>query len=446
MSRLAILLLSLLLPGTPFFAPPVYAQEPIAKIFGFTGEVIVHSDTNVYQVTRIGQPLMANDRIQTKEGEVQIAFEDGAVLSLRSFTCAMVQEREETAGRWIFKSLKPVRRITCFVGKLWFLSGASDRKNYLQTPTAVCGLRGSQAWIGWVEGVNRLEVEKGEVDVVGRVTRGFFRDPTISDAQKSAVYTAMITAYTKAREAKETGRSVDLSKARVDALKVVKVAAAALKSNPVETIRLEAEINETAADVIIAHAEINVSLDEAKEMKEAAAKVKEAAAEKKRAAIDSGDALAEASATAEERTAEALEGVAKKAETAAADWERELGTLAEKARAAADSRNLKEVQAAAVTAKGVLERGRAAVEQVKKEAEKVVPPPARPPVPPTTPPAEVPPEVPPPETLPPEPRPEAPPPVTGPPDTKQLLKFLDPSTTEQELYKKETKKKSVYSQ
>ena len=83
-----------------------------------------------------------------------------------------------------------MRRVTCFVGKLWFKSGASKRKNYLQTPTAVCGLRGSNADVGYnpAELQSLLNIYAGEAAVVGTFMQGFFNDPGISAAKKSEVF------------------------------------------------------------------------------------------------------------------------------------------------------------------------------------------------------------------------------------------------------------------
>jgi hypothetical protein len=120
-----------LFAGVFLIGSPAYAAKPIAKITSFKGDVIIQSGTQFFKVTQIGQALNEGDRIQTKQGEAEVTFNDGALMSVRPFTNASILEGDEKSGFWIFKTKKPVRRITLFVGKLRFKSGASKRKNYL---------------------------------------------------------------------------------------------------------------------------------------------------------------------------------------------------------------------------------------------------------------------------------------------------------------------------
>jgi hypothetical protein len=166
--------------GIVFLNSQAYAQKPIAKVSSFTGEVFMKSDTNVFRVTQIGQILHDGDFIQTKEGEVQITFNDGALMKIRPYTNTMIQEREERSGFWLFKTKKLVRRMTVFVGKLWFKSGVSKRKNFLQTPTAVCGVRGSIVEAGYDNVDSLLNLIEGLVDKLGPWTEGPFADPGVA--------------------------------------------------------------------------------------------------------------------------------------------------------------------------------------------------------------------------------------------------------------------------
>ena len=113
------------------FASQAGASEPIAQIFSFKGEVIVQSGTDIFRLTQAAFALKDGDRIQTKDGEVTVRFSDGAVMKIRPFSNIVLQEREEKGGFWIFKTKRAVRRITCFIGKMWFKSGISKRRNYL---------------------------------------------------------------------------------------------------------------------------------------------------------------------------------------------------------------------------------------------------------------------------------------------------------------------------
>jgi len=173
--------------GVFFLAPQADASKPIAKLTEFKGEVIILSGKEFIK-TKIGQNLNEGDRIQTKQGTAQITFNDGAVMKIRPFGSAMIQEREEKSGWWIFKTKKTVRRITLYVGKLWFKSGVSKRRNYLQTPTAVCGLRGSVTEWGFNLVNNYLNQTVGTSKIDGAVIRGAFKNFGKATAEKSNVY------------------------------------------------------------------------------------------------------------------------------------------------------------------------------------------------------------------------------------------------------------------
>ena len=249
--------------GVLLCASQTHAAKPIAKISSYKGEVLVQSDTKIITVTQIGLPLNDGDRIQTKQGEAQITFNDGALMKIRPFTNTMIQEREEKSGFWIFKTKKAVRRITCFIGKLWFKTGVSKRKNYLQTPTAVCGVRGSNGDIGFDNVNTYLNMYTGEADVVGKVMRGFFADPGIDAATKSRVYESLAKAYEKAKEAKATGKVVDLAQARVEALQVVSTASSVLaENNPDTAVAAEAQVAANVAVANIAAAEAQVAVEQ----------------------------------------------------------------------------------------------------------------------------------------------------------------------------------------
>ena len=75
--RFRILLVFLILfMGVFLLIPQTYAAKPIAKISSFKGEVSLLSGKKFITIN-LGQPLMDGDRIQTKEGEVEITFSDG---------------------------------------------------------------------------------------------------------------------------------------------------------------------------------------------------------------------------------------------------------------------------------------------------------------------------------------------------------------------------------
>jgi hypothetical protein len=245
------------------FAPQADASKPIARITSFKGEPVIQSDTKVFRVARLGSTLNDGDRIQTKQGEVKVTFNDGAVMKIRPFTNTMIQERQEKGGFWFFKTKKAVRRITCFIGKLWFKTGASERRNYLQTPTAVCGVRGSDGDIGFDTVNTYLNMYSGEADVVGKVIRGFFTDPGIEAATKSRVYQSLEQAAVLAEQARTP---VQMAQARVAALRVISVASIELaESNPDMVVTGEAQVSANVAAAHIAAGQSQVAVAQLQE-------------------------------------------------------------------------------------------------------------------------------------------------------------------------------------
>ena len=272
-SKILSMVVLFLCMGIFLFAFQAHAAKPVAKISGFDGEVVVQSGAMVYRLDRTGLILNDGDHVQTKQGEVQITFNDGAIMKVRPFTTTMIQEREEKSGFLFFKTKKAVRRITCFVGKLWFKSGLSNKRNYLQTPTTVCGIRGSEGDIGYDNVNTYLNMYVGDSDVLGNVIKGFFEDPGIDEATKNTIYQALTDAYEKAQEAETTGTAIDLARARLEALQVVQAAAAELQSNPDETVNKEAQVAANVAAANIAAAEAQVAVEELKESGASAADI-----------------------------------------------------------------------------------------------------------------------------------------------------------------------------
>ncbi len=146
--KIHVLILTLLALGCFFVVPDVDAAL-VAKITSYQGDVTVLSgaDRSVMSVSQVGHALTPGDIVQTGQGRATATFNDGATLEVSPFSSSMIQEYEESTGFWPFKTKNAVRRITVFVGKLFFKSGASKRKNFLQTPTAVCALRGTSVGV-----------------------------------------------------------------------------------------------------------------------------------------------------------------------------------------------------------------------------------------------------------------------------------------------------------
>jgi hypothetical protein len=249
-----------LLTGVFGLASQVNASEQIALVYSFKGEVIIQSGTEVFRLTQAAFSLKDGDRIQTKDGEVTVKFSDGAIMKIRPFSNIVLQEREEKGGFWIFKTKRAVRRITCFIGKLWFKSGISKRRNYLQTPTAICGVRGSELEGGYNNVDSLLNVISGIVDKVGLWKEGTFAEPGPAAAFKSRVYQSVAKAISISEKAKTTKKAVDLAKAQAEILRVIMEAARELQKNPDTALAREAQVvaNVTGANIAAVEAAVAV--------------------------------------------------------------------------------------------------------------------------------------------------------------------------------------------
>jgi len=232
------LVLSLLCLGLFAVVSSTQAATPIAKMTQFKGEVLIVSGAQVLKVTRAGQPIYDGDSVQTGNGEAHLTFDDGATMIVRPYTNTLIQEAEEQRGWFLFKTKDWVRRITCQVGNLLFKSGASGKKNYLQSPAAVCGLRGSVSEFGYNNVMTYIREIEGGADLAGpvqRVTEDFFKNlqaEAQSFAGQNPVYNRLNDAYNRTVQAEKTGTALDQAGAKVATLEAVKLSMESILTNP----------------------------------------------------------------------------------------------------------------------------------------------------------------------------------------------------------------------
>jgi hypothetical protein len=332
--------------------PQARAAKTIANIASLKGEVIILSGERVSMATGVGQTLFDGDHIQTKRGLVQITFNDGAILSVKPFTRTMIIERTQESGFLALKTKKAVRRITCFVGKMRFESGKSKRGNYLQSPTTVCELSGSDADFGYDNRNTYLGIYKGKAKCVGKVVSGFFTEPSIGPAMENAVYKSLASAYESAEQAKATGNAFDLVRAKMEGLQATKVAAAALLGNPDPAVVREAQVVSVATDALIAASQTEAILQELRESRQ---KAEEATKEAKAAGDEEAVRNAEEAVVEAEIAVELTEEAAGQAEKAAEEASKAAGQSdLEGVRNALDKAE-KALEDAKLFAKGIIE-------------------------------------------------------------------------------------------
>jgi len=277
----------------------------IARVAGFSGEAVILSGLNMDEVKMPGQLVKGGDMVQTQQGAVQLAFDDGTLLKINPHTTVTVQESVEESGILIFRTKSPALRITVLVGEVRFKSGASGRIEYLQSPGAVCKLSGFEGDFCYDNRNTYLNIRQGDAVITGPVLKGPFQYPGESTVQSNQVYQKISRLYERNRPTGAAGQIRDINASRIAALDVVKAAADALSTNPDETVRKEA-------------AQASVWAVECRALYEAAA-----AAERE----------AEAAAAASQKAAQAQ----REAEGAAARAAKAQGVAQDKARIAAKS-------------------------------------------------------------------------------------------------------------
>ena len=174
-------------------APIAHALTPIARITGFGGDVVLLSGQTFKEV-KVGRIIYHDDWIQTEKGEVEIEFNDGALLKIREYSSIVIRERMERLDkRSRAKSL--VRRITCFVGSIIFKRGKNKENNYLQAPMFLAGVRGTRLGVESPKKVT-IDWEAGPAgEIFGDIKVGLVPAPNEENWTASACVQAFLKAY-----------------------------------------------------------------------------------------------------------------------------------------------------------------------------------------------------------------------------------------------------------
>jgi hypothetical protein len=267
-----------------FLPPATLAAVQIGKVASVKGDVLVNTAGDISPL-KAGAAVNDGDIIQARDGEAQLTFNDGAQMRINPFTKIMMTERTEESGAWFFKSREQTRRVTCYVGKLWFKSGASPTKNYLQSPTAVAGLRGSDGDFGYTPDrlQTLLNMYSGDAATVGNVIRGFFDNPGVTAAQKSEVYQRLEQAYSLKQETTKVNQTTTLTEgqkavnnaaAKVAALQVVQQAAQILvQSNPDPVVKAQAQATQQVVTAVVQVAQVQQQVAQTQVIREQAQQV-----------------------------------------------------------------------------------------------------------------------------------------------------------------------------
>jgi len=267
---LSMLLLIIMVPGVSAVA----AEQPIARLTEFSGTVMIRSQGSWGVEPQVGLLLYSRDRLVTRGGsKATVTFNDGAVMAISANSNLMIQEQEETKG-FFKKYTVAKRRIRLLLGKLNFSTGRSNTQTQLETPTAVCGLRGTAGTLSLgADGQPYIQFTEGGTSfIIGEFLSGVAADlpQELADlnvvqraaivANASAVQAAEAQAKAETGEITEAQADLELAVAAKTSAEEAKTEAVTLAENsPSSEIVAEATAALAAADQAIQQADEAIS-------------------------------------------------------------------------------------------------------------------------------------------------------------------------------------------
>lgn len=135
------------------------AADPVGLILSLTGQVVVEHGTDKRVAVNRAE-LFSGDTVETAEGQVQIRFVDGTLLTLYRDTRFAVDDYRYAKGR------DNRAQFSLLKGLMHTLTGQMDKQNYqIKTRLANLGVRGTEYSMQLSE-VLRVSVDHGQVEVV----------------------------------------------------------------------------------------------------------------------------------------------------------------------------------------------------------------------------------------------------------------------------------------
>jgi hypothetical protein len=184
-------------------APAFAAVEPIGRLSAFSGTVIIKTQGEWGVEPVVDLPLYSDDKVVTRIGSATITFDDGAVMELKDNSNLLIYRQEKKKG--LLKRTRVVeRRLRLMIGKLLFKTGRSDTSNILETPTMVCGLRGTTGTLSiGTDGTPYIQfTEGGPSYTIGDFISGIAEDVPSEIADMNPAQRAVFVAAAAASQAK----------------------------------------------------------------------------------------------------------------------------------------------------------------------------------------------------------------------------------------------------
>jgi len=158
---------SVALLGLILLSGAASAEEAVARISEFSGQVAVQRADEIIQPVRAGKAirnasLVENDMVQTKKGTAHVLFMDGSLLKMREDTLVAINAPTPTIQAAAVGD-RVERRVRIVVGKLWtFIEPKTTDKTVFEIPDGICAVRGcaGEFAVGY-NGNYRMRVEEG---------------------------------------------------------------------------------------------------------------------------------------------------------------------------------------------------------------------------------------------------------------------------------------------
>ncbi|MBN2062105.1 MAG: FecR domain-containing protein [Deltaproteobacteria bacterium] len=196
---LFVLFLITLLSG-----PALSANRVIATMTDFSGNVLIRSQGSWDIEPRKGIPLYSDDKVVTRTGSATINFEDGAIIQIENNSNLKIQEQVPEKGI-LTRAGDAKRKLRLLLGKIIFKTGTSGIQTNLETPTMVCGLRGTEGILSLDEnGQPYIQFyEGGPAFTIGEFISGVAADVPPEIANQNPVQRAALIAKIATDQAKE---------------------------------------------------------------------------------------------------------------------------------------------------------------------------------------------------------------------------------------------------
>ncbi|MFC1495778.1 FecR domain-containing protein, partial [Thermodesulfobacteriota bacterium] len=162
-------------------------------------------------------------------GTATIKCDDGAVMELKKNSNLVIEEREKKTG-FLRRVAVVERRLRLMVGKLFFKTGKdSKRETRLETPTMVCGLRGTSGVISiGADGETYIQFSEGETAfTIGEFISGEAADVPAEVANLNPAQRAAFVAAAAASQAQAAAQAAEQASGTPEAQKAYAAAQAA---------------------------------------------------------------------------------------------------------------------------------------------------------------------------------------------------------------------------